>query len=114
MAKNSWPCPKCFDEETGAKEFNTLEELQAHQKAFHSGKKPVESPVEIPAEKPPEPPIEKSEVPAQKPVLTYRYEGSCCGVPLETIPLEMGQKVMVVAWCSACKQKKDQREVAKL
>jgi len=106
---NTWICPYCFSEEKGPLEFTDEAKYRAHMEE-HKKAPRVE-----PAKKEPEP------KPKPKPIeLVYKYEGDCevCGSSIDTIPLDTAEKgsskLIIVGWCPRCREKKAQKEVAKL
>ena len=118
MPKNTWICPLCTDDEGMPMEFENSRQYEKHNKSVHTG---VEAKVEKP--KPLIQERQKVEIAPEtqtaKIVLTYKFIGQCpnCGTMLETIPLDLDTKkndLIVVAWCSACREKKAQKSVVKL
>jgi hypothetical protein len=121
MKTKGWVCPMCVDKEGMPMEFKSFEEYQAHNKKYHpeGGNMPIkEEKTEKEPLKPLKPPIqERGKIKPKEIKLIYKYIGSCpnCGAELETIPLDIKDKnLIVIAWCPNCKEVKSQKEVAKL
>jgi formamidopyrimidine-DNA glycosylase len=120
MPDNTWICPYCTTDEKII-DFKDKKEYSAHMKNHASKMSGIK--VKKVYKKKAKPPIkERQKAPVdpktqtQPIVLVYKYEGQCtsCGVPIETIDLDMKTTYYVLAWCSNCKKKLRQRKVIKL
>lgn len=105
----TWICPHCLDKENQLpKEFSSEVEYKKHMELHKGNTKSLEPPKIEPVIEPKKEAI----------TLVYTYKGQCpnCGHSVETIPLDVDKstKVIVIAWCPSCKEKRGQREVAKL
>jgi hypothetical protein len=100
-------CERCTNADGTPMEFS-YEEYQKHIKNGHK----IDKPQVIPTTPPPTIQIKEKEL-----ELVYKYIGNCptCHAPVDTIPLESTkEKIIVVAWCPACKKNLKQRGVEKL
>ncbi len=95
--------------------FPSMVELVAHRR---NGHKPLpakldSAPQQLPhLEVAPTPPAEiaKKSIPIR---LVYKYEGTCeeCSGELDTIGAKVGEKVVMIAYCPACKKQHTLQEV---
>lgn len=105
VAAIKYPCPKC-DEVLYSKQ----DYIQHMEK--HKANEPTVIPkAQVQAQQAAQQPLKPRPI-----KLKYVYEGGCtaCGLPVETIELDVANQHVAVAWCSRCKKDITQNIVTKL
>lgn len=115
ITHKSWLCEKCGHEST------THDEYKQHKVDHQLGKITDKPEEEIPTPPPklePKPmEVQPKGDPDRKPIqLTYVFTGNCptCGKHVETLELDVGNDHFCIAFCTACREKRAERKVARL